>query len=207
MFTGLVAETGEVRSIERTDGGVLIEVRAGLASDVRPGDSVSLSGVCLTAVSAGGETFAMEAVPETLERSSLGDLTEGDRVNLELAVRPADRLGGHIVQGHVDAIARVDSVAPEGRSRRVAISAGDDVGRYVVDKGSICLDGVSLTAVDAGAEGFSVVLIPETMERTTLGALAPGDTVNIEVDVLAKYVEKLLPGAAGSELAAAGGRP
>jgi riboflavin synthase len=203
MFTGLVAETGEVRSIERTDGSILIEVRAGLASDVTPGDSVSLSGVCLTAVSATGETFAMEAVPETLERSSLGNLAEGDRVNLELAVRPADRLGGHIVQGHVDAIGRVESVAPEGRSRRVAMSAGDDVGRYVVDKGSISLDGVSLTAVDAGAEGFSVVLIPETMERTTLGALAPGDAVNIEVDVVAKYVEKLMPG----ELAAAGGRP
>ena len=203
MFTGLVAETGEVRSIERTDGSILIEVRAGLASDVTPGDSVSLSGVCLTAVSATGETFAMEAVPETLERSSLGNLAEGDRVNLELAVRPADRLGGHIVQGHVDGIGRVESVAPEGRSRRVAMSAGDDVGRYVVDKGSISLDGVSLTAVDAGAEGFSVVLIPETMERTTLGALAPGDAVNIEVDVVAKYVEKLMPG----ELAAAGGRP
>ncbi len=207
MFTGLVAETGEVRSLERTGGGVLIEVRAGLASDVAPGDSVSLSGVCLTAVRAGGGTFAMEAVPETLERSSLGELTEGDRVNLELAVLAADRLGGHIVQGHVDAIGRVESIAPEARSRRVAINAGDDVGRYVVDKGSIALDGVSLTAVDPGADGFSVVLIPETMERTTLGALEAGDAVNIEVDVVAKYVEKLMPRASASELAAAGGRP
>jgi riboflavin synthase len=207
MFTGLVAETGEARSIERADGGVRVEVRAALAADVAPGDSISLSGVCLTAVSADGETFAVEAVPETLERSSLGELTEGDRVNLELAVRAADRLGGHIVQGHVDAIGRVESIAPEGRSRRVAINAGDDVGRYVVDKGSIALDGVSLTAVDAGADGFSVVLIPETMERTTLGALAAGDAVNIEVDVVAKYVEKLMPRPSASELAAAGGRP
>lgn len=206
MFTGLVAEAGSVGAIERDAAGARLEVRSALAAGLEPGDSVAVSGVCLTAVEVSRGAFRVDVVAETLGRSSLAALAEGDAVNLELPLRAADRLGGHIVQGHVDGVGRVESVTDEGRSRRLSLGADAAVCRYVVDKGSVAVDGVSLTAVDATEDGFAVALIPETIERTTLGALAAGDSVNIEVDVLAKYVEKLMPGVSRPEPATAGGR-
>ncbi|HEV2075694.1 MAG TPA: riboflavin synthase [Thermoleophilaceae bacterium] len=191
MFTGLVASTGTVRSVEREDRGARLEVEAPLAAELQPGDSVATSGVCLTAVEAGDGRFRCDVMAETLSRSSLGGLGPGDRVNLELPLRPFDRLGGHFVQGHVDGVGTVASVQQEGLARRLSIAAESGVCRYVADQGSVAVDGVSLTAIDATDEGFAVALIPETVERTTLGALDPGDRVNLEVDVLAKYVERL----------------
>jgi riboflavin synthase len=188
MFTGLVAGKGRVRSLR--DG--RLEVESRLAGELAPGDSVAVNGVCLTAVDPNGSCFAAEVMPETLRRSSLGPLGEGSEVNLELALRAADRLGGHIVQGHVDAVGTVAGVRDEGFSRVVRIAAEADLLRYVVEKGSIAVDGVSLTVSAVDAETFEVSLIPETLERTTLGQAESGTTVNLEVDVLAKYVEKLI---------------
>lgn len=202
MFTGLVSAVGVVHALERSASGARLVVGAPLAAELEPGDSVAVSGVCLTAVERGDDRVTVEAVPETLERSSLGELSPGDPVNLELPLRASDRLGGHIVQGHVDGVGRVESTSDEGRSRRLLLGADGAVCRYIVHKGSVALDGVSLTAIEPGEEGFSVALIPETLERTTLGELAPGDRVNIEVDVLAKYVERLT----APEVALAGGR-
>ena len=170
-----------------------LSVRSPLAAELSEGDSVSVNGVCLTAVGmCGGELFGADVMQETLRRSSLGEVEPGSPVNLELALRASDRLGGHIVQGHVDGLGAVTDVREEGFSRVVTIAAPEDVLRYVVHKGSIAVNGVSLTvsAVDEGT--FAVSLIPETLERTTLGGAGPGTTVNLEVDVLAKYVEKLV---------------
>ena len=205
MFTGLVAGTGAVGAVEPTADGARLEVRSSLARELEPGDSVAVSGVCLTAAEASREAFRVDLSAETLARSSLGALAVGEVVNLELPLRAGDRLGGHIVQGHVDGRGTVESVASEGLARRVSFGADAGVCRYVVDKGSVAIDGVSLTAVDAGDEGFAVALIPETLARTTLGGLEPGDSVNIEVDVLAKYVEKLTAGLARPQAATAGG--
>lgn len=199
MFTGLVTQTGIVRAVWQAGGGATIEVEAPLGGELRPGDSVAVSGVCLTVVCAGAGHFCCDVVGETLSSSRLGSLAAGDRVNLELPLRPSDRLGGHFVQGHVDGIGTVNGVEDEGSSRRVAVGADPDLCRYVVDKGSVTVDGVSLTAVDATPAGFSVALVPETRGRTTLGALTAGDRVNLEVDVLAKYVESLLTPAAPPE--------
>ena len=187
MFTGLVAGTGKVRSLR--DG--RLEVDTPLAAELAAGDSIAVNGVCLTALEPSAEGFAADVMPETLRRSSLGPLRAGDDVNLELALRASDRLGGHVVQGHVDGTGTVEDVREEGFSRVVRVAAPADLLRYVVEKGSIAVDGVSLTvsAVDDGA--FEVSLIPETLERTTLGSAAPGRPVNLEVDLLAKYVEKL----------------
>jgi riboflavin synthase len=207
MFTGLVADTGVVTSIEASGDGSRLEVRSRLAGDLEPGGSVAVNGVCLTATEASEVAFGADVVSETLRRSSLGALAEGDAVNLELPLRPADRLGGHIVQGHVDGVGAVESIAEEGPGRRISVRAEQSVCRYVVHKGSVAVDGVSLTAVEPTDEGFDVALIPETVARTTLGRLGPGDAVNIEVDVLAKYVEKLAPDAAVTEPATFGGGP
>jgi riboflavin synthase len=187
MFTGLVAGKGTIRSMR--DGRLEVETRFG--GELAEGDSVSVNGVCLTAVEASPAGFAADVMPETLRRSSLGPLGEGDEVNLELPLRAGDRMGGHVVQGHVDGTATVEEVRDEAASRVVRIAADPGLLRYVVEKGSIAVDGVSLTvsAVDDGA--FEVSLIPETLERTTLGEAEPGRIVNLEVDVLAKYVEKL----------------
>lgn len=206
MFTGLVADVGIVRSVARTGAGARLEVESQLAAELGRGDSVAVSGVCLTAVEAAPGWFGVDVVPETLARSTLGGLADRDRVNLELPVQAADRLGGHIVQGHVDGVGVIEGVAEEGLSRRVAVRAGPDLCRYVVDKGSVALDGVSLTAVDTTAEGFAVTLIPETLERTTLGDLGARDSVNVEVDLLAKYVERLMPGVAEAAVEAGAGR-
>jgi riboflavin synthase len=184
MFTGLVQTAGTVAAL---DGGRLRVNAAGL--DLAEGDSVAVNGVCLTATAVDRDGFHADVVAETLERSSLGALGEGSRVNLELALRASDRLGGHIVQGHVDGVGTIEDLDSDGVLR---VSAAPDLLRYVVEKGSIAIDGVSLTVADVDADGFEVALIPETLERTTLGAAEPGQTVNLEVDVVAKYVEKLV---------------
>jgi riboflavin synthase alpha subunit len=163
------------------------------AAEAQPGDSVAIDGVCLTVVDVGGDTLAFDAVPETLERTTLGTLERGSRVNLEPALRAGDPLGGHYVQGHVDGTGRVRSVGAEGEGRRIWFDAPPDVLRYVALKGSIAVQGTSLTVADTDAAGFAVALIPHTLASTTLGALKPEDRVNLETDVLAKYVERLLP--------------
>jgi riboflavin synthase len=187
VFTGLVLGTGTIRSLR--DG--RLEVESELAGELSPGDSIAVNGVCLTAVDPTPRGFAADVMPETLRRSSLGPLGAGDEVNLELPLRAGDRLGGHVVQGHVDGTGTVDEVREEGFSRVVRVAAGRDLLRYVVEKGSIAVDGVSLTVSAVDDDTFEVSLIPETLERTTLGAATPGRTVNLEVDVFAKYVEKL----------------
>ena len=187
MFTGLVAGTGTVRSLR--DGRLVVDTP--LAAELAAGDSIAVNGVCLTALEPSAEGFAADVMPETLRRSSLGPLGAGDDVNLELALRAGDRLGGHMVQGHVDGTGTVEDVREEGFSRVVRVAAPADLLRYVVEKGSIAVDGVSLTVSAVDDDAFEVSLIPETLERTTLGSAAPGRAVNLEVDLLAKYVEKL----------------
>jgi riboflavin synthase len=191
MFTGLVAGTGVVESLERDDDGVRLRVRTDLAGELASGDSVAVNGVCLTAVESDEAAFSADVMAETLRRSSLGPLAKGDEVNLELPLRAGDRLGGHMVQGHVDGTGRVETVTEDGFARVVRIGAPPEVLRYVVEKGSIAVDGVSLTVASVDGAGFDVSLIPETLERTNLGSAAPGRVVNLEVDVVAKYVEKL----------------
>ena len=186
MFTGLVREVGTVRS---RDGGRLV-VETTLAADV--GDSIAVDGVCLTVVAASAGALAFDAVPETLARTALGELAAGSPVNLEPALRAGDVLGGHIVQGHVDGVATVTAVTPEGDGMRVRIAAPRELLRYVVEKGSVAVQGTSLTIAAVDGEGFEVALIPHTLAATTFGRLEPGRHVNIEVDVLAKYVEKLV---------------
>jgi riboflavin synthase len=190
VFTGLVQDTGRVRRAERDGEGVRLTLDTALP--LEPGDSIAVNGVCLTAVEAGDGGFRADVMGETLRSSSLGPLGEGKEVNLELPLRAGDRLGGHVVQGHVDGIGTVESVAHEGFARLVRIAAAPELLRYVVEKGSIAVDGVSLTVAEVDGEGFAVSLIPETLERTTLGGLEPGSAVNLEVDLLAKYVEKLV---------------
>jgi riboflavin synthase len=191
MFTGLVAGTGVVESLERDGDGARLRVRTELARELAPGDSVAVNGVCLTAVDPDGRGFSADVMGETLRRSSLGPLAQGDHVNLELPLRAGDRLGGHMVQGHVDGTGSVVRVGEDGFARVVRIGAPPALLRYVVEKGSIAVDGVSLTVAAVDDEGFEVSLIPETLGRTTLGSATPGRVVNLEVDVLAKYVEKL----------------
>ncbi len=194
MFTGIVRERGRVAGLDGSDGGVRLRIAAPeTAAGVALGDSVAVGGVCLTVVAVDGAELSFVAVPETLSRTALGRLEAGDDVNIESALRVGDPLGGHVVQGHVDGVGRVRSVEPEGDGRRIWIDAGADVLRYCVEKGSIAIDGVSLTVAALDGAGFAVALIPHTLTETTLGALGAGDTVNLEVDVLAKYVERLLP--------------
>jgi riboflavin synthase len=192
VFTGLVQDLGKVTAVDATADGVRLAVSTPLASELNEGDSVAVNGVCLTATSIEDGVFSADVMQESLRRSSLAGVDQGARVNLELPLRASDRLGGHIVQGHVDGVATVRDVTEDGFARTVTFDAPPELLRYVVEKGSIAVDGVSLTvsAVDEGS--FSVSLIPETLERTTLGGAAYGHRVNIEVDVLAKYVEKLV---------------
>ena len=187
VFTGLVAGTGTIRSLHEGR----LEVDSPLAAELSPGDSIAVNGVCLTALDPTPEGFAADVMPETLRSSSLGPLGPGDEVNLELPLRASDRLGGHVVQGHADGTGTVEEVREEGFSRVVRVAAPAELLRYVVQKGSIALDGVSLTVSAVDEQAFEVSLIPETLERTTLGSAAPGRAVNLEVDLLAKYVEKL----------------
>jgi riboflavin synthase len=195
MFTGLVQDLGSVRSVENEPAGSRLEVETALAPELSEGDSIAVNGVCLTAVTVAGGAFRADVMAETLRRSSLGPLEPGDPVNLELPLRAEDRLGGHFVQGHVDGTGTVEDVTVEGFANVVRIACGPEVLRYIVEKGSVAVDGVSLTVAETDGEGFTVSLIPETLERTTLGGAAPGRVVNLEVDVLAKYVEKLTQGA------------
>jgi riboflavin synthase len=197
LFTGLVADLGTVAEVHSTNDGVRLAIESGLAHELSEGDSVSVNGVCLTAVGLCGDRFGADVMNETLRRSSLADVRPGSRVNLELALAADARLGGHFVQGHVDGVGAIAGVADDGFARRVTIEADPALLRYVVEKGSIALDGVSLTVVEIGDSWFTVSLIPESLERTNLGAAGPGTKVNVEVDVLAKYVERLM-GSRGS---------
>jgi riboflavin synthase len=192
VFTGLVADLGTVTAVDATADGVRLAVRTSLAPEISEGDSVAVNGVCLTATSIADGVFSADVMQESLRRSSLGEVGEGSSVNLELPLRASDRLGGHVVQGHVDGVAFVRSVVEDGFSRVVTFDAPAELLRYVVEKGSIAVDGVSLTVSAIDADSFAVSLIPETLERTTLGAAEVGRPVNLEVDVLAKYVEKLV---------------
>ncbi|MFI0367994.1 riboflavin synthase [Actinomadura sp. 1N219] len=193
MFTGIVEELGEIVLIEPSDGSVALTVRGPLVTqDAAHGASIAVNGVCLTVVDVKDEAFTADVIKETLDKSSLGALTPGSKVNLERPVRLSDRLGGHLVQGHVDGVGEIISREPGERWDVVTVSLPPALGRYVVDKGSITVDGISLTVVEAGADRFSVALIPTTLALTTLGHKKPGDPVNLEVDVVAKYVERML---------------
>jgi riboflavin synthase len=193
VFTGIVRERGRVVSLGGGEGGLHIEIEAPeTAARTAIGDSVDVDGCCLTATTVQNGRFSVTAVPESLARTTLGALSEGDEVNLEPALRAGDPLGGHYVQGHVDGVGRITAVEPDGESRSVWVEAGPELTRYCVEKGSITVDGVSLTITALRDDAFSVALVPHTLEATTLGALAADDRVNLEVDVLAKYVERLV---------------
>ena len=193
MFTGIIRELGVVVSAEEASGGRALVVRAPTtAAAAAAGSSVAVNGCCLTATSITGEDLAFHAVPETIARTTLGALGPDDRVNVEPALHAGDELGGHYVQGHVDAVGRIQSVEAEGEGLRVFVEAPDDVLRYCVEKGSIAIDGVSLTVAELSPDAFAVALVPHTLGATTLAALRPGQPVNLEADVLAKYVERLV---------------
>ena len=192
MFTGIVEALGEVVAVNQRDGDASVRIRAAWAHELSLGESVAVDGVCLTVSNAENGGFTADVMPETLRRSTLGGLQPGQRVNLERAVTPATRLGGHVVQGHIDGVGTVRSRAPGPRWDDVRIGLPADLARYVAAKGSIAVDGVSLTVVGVADDEFSVGLIPMTLQSTTLGERGVGDRVNIETDVMAKYVERLL---------------
>jgi riboflavin synthase len=192
MFTGIVKEIGSVRAVDAGPGGSRFEIAAGFAGELNEGDSVCVEGACLTATGVDAGRFAADVMNQTLSLTTLGSLAAGDPVNLEPALRAGDPLGGHIVQGHVDGVGEVRSLAEDGFARRLTIAVPGGLERYLVEHGSVTVAGVSLTVAGLGAETFEVSLIPETLERTTLGALQEGDRVNLELDVVARYVERLL---------------
>lgn len=199
MFTGLIQDLGTVASVEATDAGARLAVATKLGSELADGDSVAVSGVCLTATGADSEGFAAEVMNQTLSLTTLGRLGPGDPVNLELPLRAADRLGGHVVQGHVDGVAEATDLRDDGFARRLRVVPDRSLLRYVVERGSIAIEGVSLTVSALGEDWLEVALIPETLERTTLGAVAPGQRLNVECDVLAKHVERLMAPLDGKE--------
>jgi riboflavin synthase len=192
MFTGIVEELGRVAALEETSDAARLRVLGSGLDDIKPGDSVAVNGVCLTAADLHDDGFTADVMRETLQRSTLGALASGDPVNLERAVTPTTRLGGHLVQGHVDGVATVTARRPAEHWEEVDLVLPESLSSYVVEKGSITLDGVSLTVAAIVGDTVTVSLIPETLRRTTLGSRAVGDHVNVEVDILAKYVEKLL---------------
>lgn len=192
MFTGLIADLGSVAAVERDGGGATLAIDSALASELQEGASVAVNGVCLTATAVSERGFRAQAILETLRRSSLGALCAGSRVNLELPLRAGERLGGHVVQGHVDGTGTVRAAREQGFSRVLDIDVEPPLARYLVEKGSVAVDGVSLTVSALHERGFSVSLIPETLRRTNLGEIREGAIVNIEVDVLAKHVERLM---------------
>lgn len=195
MFTGMVTEMGSVRKSQRRGDSLDLEIEAGpIVRELKRGDSIAVNGACLTATATGRRKFSCQVTSETLARTTLGTLKRGARVNLELPVRVSDRLGGHLVQGHVDATAKVLRVEEDAIARRVWFEAPEDTLRYLVSKGSVAVDGVSLTVVEVGRTTFQVALIPHTLEITTLRNVAVGSVANVEVDVLAKYVERLMEG-------------
>jgi riboflavin synthase len=193
MFTGIVEELGTVEKVEDQGDAIRLTVRAvTVLEDAHLGDSISVNGCCLTVVDRDGDLWTADVMQETLDKTSLYGVQPGDRVNLERAVTADKRLGGHIVQGHVDAVGTIKARTPSEHWEVVEVAMPPELGRYLADKGSITVDGVSLTVVEAGADNFTVSLIPETLARTTLGFRQPGDRVNLEVDVIAKHVEKLV---------------
>jgi riboflavin synthase len=191
MFTGIVQALGEIARIERNGDGARLTVATELATAIAPGDSIAVSGVCVSARPAGPRAFEADVMNETLARTSLSGAERGTAVNLELPLRPSDRMGGHIVQGHVDGVGMVSSVVEDGFARVLEIEPPSELLRYTVEKGSIAIDGVSLTVAGIKQRSFKVSLIPETLERTTLGSAKGGTRVNLEVDLLAKYLERL----------------
>jgi len=194
MFTGIVEELGTVTAVEDQGDAIRLSIRAEtVLEDAGLGDSIAVNGCCLTVTERDGDTWTADVMQETLDKTSLYGVRPGDRVNLERAVTAEKRLGGHIVQGHVDGVGTVLGRTPSEHWEVVEIQMPPELGRYLVDKGSITVDGVSLTVVEAGTDRFTVSLIPETLARTTLGTRQPGDRVNLEVDIIAKYVERLLP--------------
>lgn len=192
MFTGIVEEMGAISGMYSGEGGTRLGIATGLAGDLREGDSVAVEGVCLTATSVRADGFDADVMNKTLRLTTLGGLEAGAPVNLELPLRAGEPLGGHIVQGHVDGVGEVRASAEDGFARRLRVGVPDGLGRYLVERGSVAVSGVSLTVAELGEDWFEVSLIPETLERTTLGALGEGDRVNLELDVVARYVERLL---------------
>jgi riboflavin synthase len=192
MFTGLIADLGSVTELRRNGAGATLTIDTQLADEMHEGDSIAVNGICLTATAVGERSFDADAMSETLTRSSLGGLAEGASVNLELPLRAADRLGGHIVQGHVDGTGVVRQIREQGFSRVLEIEVDAPLERYLVEKGSVAVDGVSLTVSGLSEHGFEVSLIPQTLRRTNLGTVGEGSVVNIEVDILAKHVERLM---------------
>ncbi len=199
MFTGLVQDVGCIHSVERDADGARFHFETALREEIAPGDSVAVNGVCLTANRRAPGGFEAEAMNQTLQVTALGGLEIGSRVNLELAMKASDRLGGHIVQGHVDGVGEVLASVDDGFARRLRVTLGPELLRYAIEKGSIALSGVSLTIANLGASWAEVSLIPETLERTNLGEVEPGDKLNVECDVVAKYVERLAAPFAGKE--------
>lgn len=199
MFTGLVQDVGTVERIDANGGGARLRIATALGAEIGLGDSVAVNGVCLTATAADPGGFETEAMNQTLEVTALGGVESGGRVNLELAMRASDRLGGHIVAGHVDGVGTVLEVREDGFARRLRVGLSPALARYAIDKGSIALSGVSLTIAELGPEWIEVSLIPETLERTTLGELEPGSRLNVECDMVAKYVERLVAPFAGKD--------
>jgi riboflavin synthase len=199
VFTGLVSDVGEVEEVTNTGEGARLRVSTSLGAEIDAGDSVAVNGVCLTATESNEDAFEAEVMNETLRVTSLGPLRRGDRVNLELPLRAADRLGGHLVQGHADGTAEVASVAEDGFARRLRVTLEPGLLRYAVERGSVALDGVSLTVAAVGEGWLEVSLVPETLQRTNLGEAQPGRKLNVECDVVAKYVERLVSPFAGKE--------
>ena len=194
MFTGIVSELGEVESIEAGVDGARIRIKAALASELAEGDSVAVNGACLTATSVNDGAFEADVMRQTLGLTTLDELESSAAVNLELPLRPTDRLGGHIVQGHVDGTATVAGSEEDGFARRLRLQLPEELRDYVVERGSIAVEGVSLTIAGLGEDWIEVSLIPETIERTTLGGLRPGDRVNVECDLIARYLRRMLAG-------------
>jgi riboflavin synthase len=192
MFTGIIQGVGRVRSVERSNEGARLRIAAELAAELSDGDSVAVNGACLTATTVGEGAFEADVMNQTLSLTTLGALESGSQVNLELPLRPTDRLGGHVVQGHVDGTATVAELIPDGFAKRLRVELPDELLPYVVDRGSVAIEGVSLTVAALEDPVLEVSLIPETLERTTLGAVAPGDRVNVECDILARYVRRQL---------------
>jgi len=192
MFTGLIEDLGTVQSLERNEDGARLRISSHLAGELSLGDSIAVNGCCLTATAVDGGSFEIEAMNQTLEVTALDSVEDGSEVNLELGMKVGDRLGGHIVQGHVDGVGTVSSAEDDGFARRLRVDLPTQLLQFVVDKGSITLNGVSLTVAELGETWAEVSLIPETLERTNLGDLAPGDRLNVECDVIAKYVERLM---------------
>jgi len=199
MFTGLIEDLGTVEEVDSGAEGARLRIATRLAGEIEPGESIAVNGICLTATAVDSGGFETEAMNQTLSVTALGGLQVGSRVNLELAMKASDRLGGHIVQGHVDGVGEVAAIEEDGFARRLKVELEPDLLRYAIDKGSITLDGVSLTIADLGDSWLSVSLIPETLERTNLGEARPGRKINVECDVIAKHVERLMAPFGGKE--------